>query len=269
MRMHRKESWLSRLAAALLLAGVLLGGVSVALADHGHGSGEGEHGHGLRVRGVVTAFTLGSGSGSGSGTTGSGTGTGTGGTTSGGGTGTNAGGATSSGATAIGEIRLVAADGTTVTAAVYPNTLIEAPAAVLAGSYTGAAVSVWLRPVSGGYAAVRVEFQPPGEDEGVTTVKGTLTAVTAPSGSSPGSISIQLQDGATFQALLDPQAVVTVGDRPGTFQDLTVGARVKATWQLSGTQLDVVRVQVEGGHESSGDHSSGNPNGGNDHPRRP
>jgi hypothetical protein len=265
------RSWKRWSLAVVVGASLALGSAAGVWADH-QGGGRG----GTDVRGVVTAFTLTPPSTPVSGSGGGGTGSGTTGSS----LPTSAGvhfasrhrdglGAVLSG-TPVGTLTVLSPVEGTVEFTVLSTTRFEVTGAALAENLVGASVNVTAVPAPGATSGAAggastgsgagstlaldaVQVQTENGDLGESQqIRGTVTAIDTTT--TPGTISIQTEGGATVTAQLDPNVTVTLGDNvPGTLSDVTVGARVKAFAQTSaGGQLDITAIRILGGASARG-----------------
>lgn len=273
-------------AAAFTVGAVLaMGTAGAAWADHGQGD------HGTDIRGVVTAVSFtppASSQGSaGTGSTGSGSSTSSSSDTSGASS-TNAsspaGGAVHRASVRrddrgsvlsgvpVGTLTVLSPVEGSVSVTILSTTRFEVTGAAMAEGLVGAAVQVSAVAVPGSASASgsgsgsgasttsttleALKVQTENGDQGESQeIKGTVTAIDP----TAGTISIQTNDGNVITALLDSGVTVTLGDQtPGTLADVTVGARIKAVWQVTGGQIDITAIRVlDGGDQGNGNQGDG------------
>ena len=236
MRVRTSAALWGSVATALVLASG-----AGALADHHGGQNS------VKVQGVITSFALSSSSG----TTNTNTNT-NGGANTNGGSSANSG---SAGATPVGTLTIVSAGQGAETVTVLSTTRFEVTGAALAENLVGAMAKVVTVQSGTEVDAVKVSVSNERHSEWMQ-VKGTISAVDT----TAGTITIDTSRGSVT-AQFDPSTVtVTIGDgKSGSLQDLTVGARVRATWQVAGGQVAITAFRVLGGGDHGGN-SGGNNN---------
>lgn len=233
----------SRLSVALggLVAAVLLASGASVLADHGGGGS---------IKGVVVKLSFNVPS------TTSGT------STTSGGNSTSAstkqapakhrdGGHNVFGGAPVGTLTVLSGSQGQVTITILSTTQFKVTGGSLAQKLAGSLVKVQTVRAAGAVDATQVKVTS-GTHAEWYRIKGVVTAVGS------GSISIQTNSG-TVTGTLDPNVVVTLGDgKAGSLSDVTVNAKIEATWQVVNGQMDVTAIKVRGGGGSaSGENSSG------------
>jgi hypothetical protein len=221
----------SRWVVGFLTGALLLASGAAAFADHHDGNGQ-------DIRGVVTAFTLTASGNTGTTTTGSGS--------------SNSsatvrhqnarrwdGGSAWTNGTAVGSLTVLSPTAGSVTLTVLSTTRFEVTGAALASGLVGSSVNVQALMVGTTLDARQVEVSNDAAE--AMQLKGVVTAI------APGTITLMTDNGATVTAVLDSQVTVTIGDgQAGTLQDVTVGSRIRATWQVTDGQMDIVSIHVLG-----------------------
>lgn len=205
-----------------ITAGVIAGLVGAMLALAPAAFADGHAGHGKAessmVRGTVTAFTLPA--------------------------------AASTGGTSNGSMTVTESNGSSVTLAIAPNTSMQLSAAelagLLAGGTGGQSVAVRVKGASGSQVAVAIRGLATnaggqGEDHSAS-VSGVVYAV------SSGTFTVQLGNGSTTTIQLSSTTAIKLGDKTGSANDITLGARVEVsgTAGSNGTfDASIVRVANE------------------------
>jgi hypothetical protein len=86
----------------------------------------------------------------------------------------------------------------------------------------------------------------------IFTIKGTITKVTQPSGTTPGSIVITPTTGAAVTLTVNANTVIRIGDHKKTIADLKVGQKAEATYKATATNAGIaLRIHVS---SEDGDH---------------
>jgi hypothetical protein len=228
---RRLPLWGAVVAAVVLAAG------SGVWADHG-----GQRSNEAAIRGVVVSLSLTTPSGSGGGPS-----------SSAGSSSSGDGGGVLSG-TPVGTLTLLSPTSGNVVVTVLSTTRFEVTGSVLAANFVGAMVQVRTATQGSAVDALQVSASNEGGGE-ASEIRGTVTQI------GNGSITIQTSPSTSVTATLDPNVVVTVNDgQPGSLNDVLVGSRVRATWQVQAGQIDITAIRVLGGGSGSGS-SSGGENG--------
>lgn|GEM_PF-4465637 len=231
-------------------AALILTTTAVALADHGGGN---------QIDGVVVKLALTAPSSTPGGTTTS-NGTKSGSTAKQAPAKHRDGGGAAQAGTPVGTLTVLSGAQGQITVTVLSTTRFTVTGAALATGLVGSLVKVQTAQATGGVDATQVKVMT-GNHASWYEIRGVVTAI------GNGTVTIQT-NAATVTGTLDPQVVVTVGDgKPGSLTDVTVNAKVKATWQVVNGELDVTAIRVLGGAKgdssSNGGGQSGNAGGGN------
>ncbi len=151
--------------------------------------------------------------------------------------------------TAVGTLTLLSPTSGSVTLTVLATTRFQVTGSVLAENFVGAPVQVRTAVQGSAVDALQVNVHSERGGE-ASEIRGTVSQVGG------GTITIDTGPSTSVAAVLDPSLVVTLNDgQAGTLQDVVVGSRVRATWQVQGGKIDITALRVLGGGGSSGNNN--------------